>query len=51
LGLFGLLVNALIILALPYFISGFVVETFLSAVLFSIVLSLIMMFFSLVQRK
>ncbi|RRJ89915.1 phage holin family protein [Paenimyroides tangerinum] len=41
LGLFTLVINAIIVLLAEYFVSGFVVNGFFSALLFSIVLSVL----------
>jgi putative membrane protein len=41
LGLFLLVINALIILLCSYLVSGFVVDSFLTALIFSVVLSLL----------
>jgi putative membrane protein len=41
LGLFLLVINALIILLCSYLVSGFVVDSFLTALMFSVVLSLL----------
>lgn len=41
LGLFSLVINAIIVLLADYFVSGFVVNGFFSALFFSIVLSIL----------
>nr|WP_297310102.1 phage holin family protein [uncultured Flavobacterium sp.] len=41
LGLFSLVINAIIVLLAEYFVSGFVVNGFLNALFFSIVLSIL----------
>ncbi len=50
-GLLGLLINGLIVLLLPTFIPGFIVHGYWSALWFSIVLSLINLFFGLLGKK
>ena len=51
LGIFSLILNALIMLLLAHIVSGFEVSSFWSAFFFSIVVSLINALFHLGQRK
>lgn len=50
-GLLGLLINGLIVLLLPSIIPGFIVHGYWSALWFSIVLSLINLFFGMLGQK
>ncbi len=50
-GLFLLVINAIIILITDYFIDGFIVHGFWSALVFSIVLTLINSIFNGIQRR
>ncbi len=49
LGLFTLVINAFIVMLTAYLVPGFSVASFLSAVLFSIVLSMISFVFSVIK--
>lgn len=51
LGLFSLVVNALLILLAALIVPGFSVDGFWSALLFAIVLSLVNAFFHLIDRR
>ncbi|MFS8158943.1 MAG: phage holin family protein [Candidatus Roizmanbacteria bacterium] len=46
LGLFSLVINALMIMIVDYFVDGFEVSGFVAALLFSLILSIVSMLFS-----
>jgi len=50
LGLFTFLINALLVLVAAYFVTGFEVATFIGAILFSVVMSIVSSFFHTLSK-